>query len=127
MESGGDLLDDSTTLAVLKARVHAFCAEREWDPFHGPKDLAIGIVTEGAELLEHFRFRGESESLDLLADPARRAAVEEELSDVLFFLLRFAGRFDIDLASAFGRKLQRNAERYPVDKARGRNAKYSEL
>ncbi len=127
MASDGDPLDDSTTLAALKARVHDFCAERQWDPFHGPKDLAIGIVTEGAELLEHFRFRDETEALDLLADPTRRAAVEEELSDVLFFLLRFAGRFEIDLATAFGRKLRRNAERYPVELARGRNTKYSEL
>jgi len=119
--------DDSTTLSALKAVVQAFCEERDWDQFHGPRDLAIGIVTEGAELLDRFRFKNDSECEALLADAARRRDVEHELADTFFFVLRFAQRSGIDLAGALGRKLALNAERYPVAKVRGSNRKYTEL
>lgn len=119
--------DDSTTLAALKDVVRTFCEERDWDRFHGPRDLAIGIVTEAAELLDRFRFKDDAECRALLADPARRAGVEDELADTLFFVLRFAERSGIDLAEALRRKLAQNADRYPVAKVRGSNRKYTEL
>ena len=118
-------MDDTTTVSDLKARVKAFCEERDWDQFHGAKDLAIGVITEAAELLEHFRFRDASESAQRLAE--KREEIEAELADILFFIMRFAQRFDIDVASAFEAKLQANAKRYPASKVRGRNVKYTEL
>lgn len=111
----------------LSAKVRSFCEERDWDQFHGPKDLAIGLSTEAAELLEHFRFRSDVECVQLFGDPVKREQIEDEAADVLFFLLRLADRFNVDLAGAFERKMRKNAERYPVAKSRSSNRKYSEL
>lgn len=118
---------EGQTVLRLQRTVQAFCEARDWDRFHTPKDLAIGIATEAAELLELFRFLDELESLALLDDPAKRRSIEDELADVLFFVLRFAQRFDVDLPAALESKLARNAERYPVEKARGSNKKATEL
>lgn len=121
------MTDAQTTLALLKERAAMFCEERDWAQFHGARDLAIGIVTEAAELLEVFRFRSDAEVEALMLDTAGRRRVEHEAADVLFFLVRLAQRYGIDLASAFEAKLTLNAERYPVEKARGSNKKYDEL
>jgi NTP pyrophosphatase (non-canonical NTP hydrolase) len=120
------MTDTDTPLAVLRDHAAAFCADRDWDRFHGPRDLGIGIVTEAAELLELFRFRSEAEAAALFADPTGRQRVEDELADVLFFVLRLAERHGIDLTTAFLAKLTTNAERYPIEKARGSNRKYDE-
>jgi NTP pyrophosphatase (non-canonical NTP hydrolase) len=121
------MIDADTTLAALKAQVTAFCTARDWDQFHGPRDLAIGVVTEASELLELFRFRTDDELVAALADGDLRRDVEHEMADVLFFLLRLAARHGIDVASACARKLAINETRYPVEKSRGSNRKYTEL
>ena len=115
------------TLEELQRKVQTFCEERDWDQFHGPKDLAIGVITEASELLEHFRFLSEEESLAILSDPKQKEEIEEELADVFFFLLRFTQRFDIDLTMALLRKIEKSALKYPVEKARGKNTKYTKL
>jgi len=119
------LADHDTVIADLKAEVRSFCEARDWDQFHGPKDLAIGIATEAAELLELFRFATADDEAALVspADPEARAATEAELADVLIFVLRFAQRFDFDLAGVVRAKLAENERRYPVDEARGSNRK----
>lgn len=119
--------DSSTTVAALTDAVRTFCEARDWDRFHGPRDLAIGIVTEAAELLDRFRFKDDAECAALLVDPSARDGIEQELADTLFFILRFAERNGIDLSTAVARKLALNEERYPVAKARGSNRKYTEL
>ena len=121
------MTDMESTLAVLKSLVSGFCTARDWDQYHSPKELAVGIVTEAAELLDLFRFKSDEEISALLRDPERRLAVEHELADVLFFLLRFAERGRIDMSTALERKLEINAERYPVEKAKGSNRKYNEF
>lgn len=121
------MTDASTTVGSLTVAVRRFCEERDWDQFHGPKDLAVGLITEAAELLERFRFLSEEDCVRSFNDPEKRERIESEMADVLFFLLRLADRFDIDLVAAFDRKMIKNAERYPADKARGSNKKYSEL
>jgi NTP pyrophosphatase (non-canonical NTP hydrolase) len=120
-------VDHDTKVADLKSRVRTFCEARDWDQFHGPKDLAIGLATEASELLEIFRFLSGEQCAAKLADPESRQAIENELADVLFFLLRFAQRFDIDLDDALSAKMKLNAERYPVEKSRGKNLKYGDL
>jgi NTP pyrophosphatase (non-canonical NTP hydrolase) len=107
--------------------VKTFCEARDWDQFHGPKDLAIGVITEASELLEHFRFLSDEQALALLKDPQQKEDIEDELADVLFFLLRFSQRFDIDLAQALVKKIEKSEKKYPVDKAKGSNKKYSKL
>ncbi len=120
-------MDEATGVGALKQAVRLFCEERDWDQFHGAKDLAIGIITEAAELLEHFRFLQSREVEELMRDSEARGKVEEELADVLFFVLRFAQRYGIDLSDAFQAKLARNAEKYPAAKAKGKNLKYTKL
>ena len=121
------MTDRETRVEQLKSLVADFCTARDWDRYHGAKDLAVGIVTEAAELLDLFRFKADAEVEAALADPSRRSKAENELADVLFFVLRFAQRYGIDLTMAFERKLALNAERYPVEKAKGSNRKYTEL
>lgn len=115
------------TLDEALAAVRSFCSDRDWDQFHAPKNLAIGIATEAAELLSHFRFVPDDRSGEALQDPAKREQVADELADVFFFVLRFADRTDIDLSGALRTKLAKNAERYPIEKSRGKNVKYTEL
>lgn len=120
-------MDNQTTLSELKERIRRFCTERDWDQYHNAKDLAIGIITEAAELLEHFRFKSNEESDALFNDPERRREIAQELADILHFVLRLAQRYNIDLSDELSAKLALNAARYPVDKAKGSNKKYSDL
>jgi NTP pyrophosphatase (non-canonical NTP hydrolase) len=115
------------TIDELIVRVKEFCEARDWDQFHGPKDLAIGVITEASELLEHFRFQSDEQADAILNDPKQRENIEDELADVLFFLLRFSQRFDIDLSAALQRKIKKSELKYPVDKSRGKNTKYTKL
>lgn len=119
-------MDQNTDLESLKTITQQFCEERLWDQFHNPKDLAIGASTEANELLELFRFKSEKEVEEKMQDPQFKELVEQELSDVFFFVLRFAQKNNIDLSTAFKNKMRRNAEKYPVDIAKGSNKKYSE-
>jgi NTP pyrophosphatase (non-canonical NTP hydrolase) len=122
-----DVTDDTTTIAALKDATARFSDARDWAPFHGAKDLAIGVATEAAELLEVFRFEPEADVDRLMTDSDVRRRVANEMADVLFFVLRLAQRYALDVAAEFERKLALNAERYPVEKARGSNRKYTEL
>lgn len=119
--------DDSATIAQLKDAVRRYCEDRDWDRYHGPKELAIGVITEASELLEQFRFKSEEQMQEMLKDPRAREEMGDELVDVLVFLLRFSQMYGIDLSEAFGRKMEKNVSKYPVEKSRGRNTKYTEL
>lgn len=120
-------MESKTNIQELKERIKKFCEERDWDQYHGAKDLSIGIITESAELLEHFRFKSNEEIEQILKDPKKKVEISEEMADIFYFLLRLAQRYDIDLAKALDKKLEKNRERYPVEKAKGSNKKYNEL
>lgn len=117
---------DDYTVKELMDTVRAFCEERDWDQFHNPKDLAIGISTEANELLDIFRFKGAEDMRQIFNHPEKREHVEEELADVLFFVLRFAQRNQIDLKQALEMKMAKNAKKYSVEVAKGNNKKYNE-
>lgn len=119
--------DETATVRALMDMVRRFCEERDWDRFHNPKDLAIGMVTESSELLDIFRFRSEEESKAIFSDPGHREHIEEEVADVLYFVLRFAQTSGIDLSGALETKIAKNAEKYPAELSRGKNLKYTEL
>ena len=114
-------------LEKLKAIVKTFCEDRDWDQFHSPKDLAIGLVTEAAELLEIFRFKSPQEIQALLDEPKEREKIADELADAFYFILRFSQLYGFNLASELETKLEKNAKKYPVSKARGSNKKYTEF
>lgn len=112
--------DSTTTVAALREQVAEFVAQREWQPFHDPKNLAASILIEAAELMEHFQWL-RSDQLDVVRrDPVQMTQVREETADVLAFLLSFANAMDIDLSSALADKMVKNAAKYPVEKFRGR-------
>lgn len=119
--------DDCTVVAELKSRVREFVTARDWDQFHYPKDLAIGLAIEAAELLEQFRFRSNEEVEGIMADPGQRQRVAHELADVLYFVLLMCANLGLDASSILAEKLELSAQRYPVEEARGRNLKYTEL
>ena len=116
---------DPDGLLQLRNALRQFAAERDWDQFHSPKNLASALSVEAAELLERFQWLTEQESQCL--SPMDRARVEQELADVLLYLIRLADKLDVDLAVAAREKMKINAEKYPVEKARGKSKKYTEL
>lgn len=112
-------------LRELRDSLRAFAAARDWDQFHTPKNLAIALSVEAAELLEHFQWSSEEQSKDLAQEWI--ALVEEEMADVLLYLVRLSDKLDVDLLRAARRKMARNAEKYPVDKAKGSARKYTQI
>ena len=115
-----------TTIQSLQVIVKNFCEERDWDQFHSPKDLAIGLTTEASELLELFRFKSDLEVTELLKTEKFKEKLSDETADVFFFLLRICQMNDIDLEQSFKKKLAKNADKYPIDKSKGSNKKYNE-
>lgn len=114
--------DDS--LKKLQVTVREFCDERDWDQFHNPKDMALSLTLEAAEVLEHFQWMSETEVEDYLN--RHKGAVADELADVLYWVLRMSDKLNIDLKEAFDKKLAKNEGKYPVSKARGNHKKYTE-
>ena len=110
----------------LVEQIRAFARERDWEQFHSPKNLAISISIESAELLELFQWSRGRDDWDCLRDETVRARTEEELADILLYLVRFADKAGIDLEQAALRKLERNAVKYPADQFRGSDRKYDE-
>lgn len=119
--------DVTTTFAELKELVKRFCEARDWDQYHNAKDLAIGVSTEAGELLDLFRFKSLEEVKEMLRYKVEREEIEDEMADVLFFLLRMAQMNDIDLSGALERKMMKNEKKYPVEKIKGLNKKYNKL
>jgi NTP pyrophosphatase (non-canonical NTP hydrolase) len=108
----------------LKQRLRDFAAERDWEQFHSPKNLAMALIVEAAELVEHFQWLTEAESRAL--PPDKREPVAQELADVFIYLVRLADRLDIDLLDAAERKIVLNARKYPADRVRGSARKSTE-
>jgi NTP pyrophosphatase (non-canonical NTP hydrolase) len=106
--------DENVTLEEMKGWVREFCEERRWDPYHGPKDLAIGLVTEASELLEIFRFVNEKACLALVENQADRQRIADELADSIYFILRFAQLYKFDLSQCVREKILKNARKYPA-------------
>ena len=115
----------SDSLVRLRDALREFAAERDWDQFHTPRNLATALAVEAAELLEPFQWLDDAAARDL--PPETRAAVEQEMADVLLYLVRLADRMGVDLEQAAQAKIALNAVKYPVDKARGSAKKYDEL
>ncbi len=118
--------DDDVNINYLKEKIKIFCEDRDWDQYHNAKELAIGIVTEASELLQHFRFKSEKEVDELFKNEKKREEISEEIADILYFLVRLSERYEIDLSTELDKKIKKNEKRYPVEKVKGSNKKYSE-
>lgn len=112
-------------LDEITQRIRDFRDARDWAQFHNPKDMAIAISIEAGELLEHFLWKTPGESLDQVR--VKREEIEDEIADIAIYLVELADNLEIDLVGAMDRKIQKNDRKYPVEKARGSNAKYTDL
>jgi NTP pyrophosphatase (non-canonical NTP hydrolase) len=108
----------------LRDTLRKFVAERDWDQFHSPKNLAMALGVEAAELMEHFQWLSEEQSRRLA--PEKLDEVRDEMADVLVYLVRLADKLDVDLLDAAAKKIGKNALKYPADKVRGSMKKYSD-
>jgi NTP pyrophosphatase (non-canonical NTP hydrolase) len=113
------------TIEEITAEIRHFRDERDWKQFHNPKDMAIAISLEAGELLEHFLWIEEGKADERASQ--RRDAIAQEIADIAIFLFELAENLGIDLGSAIRQKLEHNATKYPVHKAKGRSDKYNEL
>jgi NTP pyrophosphatase (non-canonical NTP hydrolase) len=114
------MADAVTTLAELKDAVRRFAAEREWEPFHSPKNLSMSLAVEAAELMEHFLWVDSEASRRVVQDPRKRGEVADEVADVACLLLNLSNVLGLDLSEAIQNKMVKNALKYPVEKYRGR-------
>ena len=112
--------DDDTTLTDLRRRVAEFVSARDWEQFHTPKNLSEAIAIEAAELMEHFQWLTNEQAVAAVQDEAGRAAVADELADVLIYALSLANALSVDVSTAVLGKLERNELRFPVKEWRGR-------
>lgn len=117
--------DSQVTLQEIKNKVAQFVSDRDWNQFHTPKNLSIDITVEAAELAEQFLWTKDSDLT--VALEKKREAIEDEVSDVLLALFAFANACNIDVATAFERKMKKNIAKYPIELAKGSNKKYTEL
>lgn len=114
-------------VAPLSQAIEKFATDREWTQFHSPKNLAMALAGEVGELIEIFQWMTEAQSQGAGRDPKTSQAVRDELADVQIYLTRLAAVLGVDMNEAVQQKLKKNAERYPADKVRGTNKKYTEL
>ena len=116
--------DSIQSLDDLRERLRRFAADRDWDQFHSPKNLAMALIAEAAELVEHFQWLTEQQSASLPSES--KEPVADELADVLIYLVRLADKLDIDLIAAAAAKMDRNEAKYPATVVKGSARKYTE-
>jgi dCTP diphosphatase len=112
--------DRTTTIDQLRSVVKTFVDERDWRQFHTPKNLAMSLAIETAELMEHFQWTDTDETARRINDPARRAQIAEEVADVCCYLLSLVNALELDLSEAVRAKMLKNARKYPVSEFKGR-------
>ncbi len=120
-----DTMPQSDRLEALRDELRRFAADRDWDQFHTPKNLAIALSVEAAELLEHFQWLTPEQSQQLTAETVH--VIRLEMADILLYLVRLADRLGVDLAAGAFDKIAINAKKYPVALAKGSAKKYTEL
>ena len=112
--------DDETCIADLKDTMAEFVAERNWNQYHSPKNLAMSLTIEAGELMEHFQWLTTDESQKIERDSDQFQGVSEELADVFAYTLAIANEMQIDLSKAFAEKMEKNRAKYPVEQFKGR-------
>jgi NTP pyrophosphatase (non-canonical NTP hydrolase) len=112
-------------IKTITERIKNFRDERDWLKFHNHKDMAISLILEVAELLEHFQWKSSEEAIVSARD--NKEAISEELADIAIYLFELADNLEVDLGNAIYRKLEHNSKKYPVEKAKGKHTKYNKL
>lgn len=109
----------------LQKMIRKFCDDRNWGQFHNPKDLAISLALESAEVLEHFQWMNDDEMK--IYSKEKKEAISEELADVFYWTLLISNKLDIDLVKSFEKKMVKNEAKYPIGKSKGSHKKYTEF
>ena len=117
---GHTMPDSTTTVAALRESMARFVTEREWEQFHSPKNLAMALAAEAAELMEHFLWIDNDASRQLVRDPALRGPIADEIADVAGVVFALCNALGFDLSDIVADKMARNVHKYPVEKCRGR-------
>ncbi len=112
-------------LNELIKRIIAFRNARDWKQFHNPKDVALSLVLEAAEVMEHFQWKSKEEMEKYIV--TNKSDIGEELADVLYWVLLMSADLNIDILNALEEKIKKNEEKYPVEKSKGRHTKYTKL
>ena len=120
-------MDDKITIEELKKLVITFRDERDWKKFHTPKDLAVSLSIEAAELLELFQWKTNEEIKELIKNNEKYQNVCEELADVIVYCIDLADAINADVSEIVKKKLEHNEKKYPIEKAKGSAKKYTEL
>lgn len=115
-------MNDFDRFEKLLQRIRTFCADRDWSQFHDPKNLAISLQLEASEVLELFQWTKDNQ-----AKVGKEKDMADELADVFYWLIMLANHYEIDLTKALEKKMDKNEVKYPVEKAKGRANKYTEL
>ena len=116
----GTIMDRTTTVSELRDLVEQFVTERDWAQFHSPKNLAMALSIEAAELMDLFKWQTVSESINAMKQAGTKRAAADEIADVIIYSLAFANRNRIDVSGAVTRKIDKNRKKYPEDKFRGK-------
>jgi len=119
-------MDNKCTFEEIKQLIHDFDDERDWHQYHHPKELAISISLEAAELLEHFQWVDKQPIESIKSDNELMKKIRDELADVIVYSLNFANQLDIDVSNAIKAKLEKNAMKYPSELVKGKSEKYTE-
>ena len=118
----GKINKSSNRLQKLQEDIKQFTKERDWEQFHDPKNLALSLVLESAEVLELFQWTKDNE-----INPKKKDEIGDELADVFYWVLKLADHYGIDILDALEQKMEHNRKKYPTEKARGKADKYNEL
>ncbi len=112
-------------ISEITKRIIAFRDARDWKQFHNPKDVALSLVLEAGEVMEHFQWKNQREIEEYIK--TNKEDIGEELADVLYWILLLSRDLEIDIISAIDKKMTKNESKYPVDKAKGKHTKYDKL
>lgn len=118
-------MENNKKIETLLSRIIAFREERDWKQFHNPKDMALSLVLESSEVMEHFQWKNKEEIEAYVV--SHKEHIGEELADVLSWVLLMSHDLDIDVFDALDKKISKNEKKYPVEKAKGRHTKYDQL
>ena len=121
------VMDEKVTISQLKNEIEEFSEEREWKKYHKPKDLAISISIEAAELLEKFQWLTDQEITQKLNDPENLGKIKSELADILVYVIYLSNKLEFDISEIISDKMKENKKKYPVEKIRGKYKKYTEI
>jgi len=120
------MVKENINIGTIKEKLRDFSKDRDWDQYHSPKNLAMALSVEVAELVEIFQWSNEG-GLDVIKDQKQKEKIKQELADIFNYLVKLIDILDVDIEEEALKKIKENAEKYPTEKVMGKSTKYSDL